>query len=276
MKSTGLSILRAALVALFVIGLCTSCSRYGDKSAKQKASHAEGASATLTDYFPTGLNARWTYDVSIPVGSTAPISYRSVYNVGKLIEHRVPLDGAKVGADGKLKVILKLTSGPVRTKGAPRPEQRYKLAVERDDVGLYRKESTVEWAVTPWFRGQVVMEVLMTNMNLDDPKSPRTEAFRTLLFTGKPGDEFQIPAEHEKMTFIGYEMLDGHEAAHFRRTITTDVPPDVVERITRTNPRLAYAYSPIVEDVWFRKDSGLVKLIQKVSGNVTMLMVREF
>ena len=88
-----------------------------------------------------------------------------------------------------------------------------------------------------------------------------------VFFADRPGTQIGYGSDPaDVLLFVGPESCDGTPCLHFARNVRAGEPlagvPDT--------PDSSYLDSSFVEDTWFAKDTGLVRLEQRVNGRLSM------
>jgi hypothetical protein len=233
------------------------------------------------EFFPSSPGSRWEY--TIEVQQSPPVWYRlTSWPVGGdravRYESRGFYRAAVPGNDRPKQYTLDLR---VKAKAPSQGPLRYPLGVEleitRDDLGVFDGRQQVFWAITDG-RGGSGYSVIQV-----ETFSPRAmpgaptghfggwgqedgDAQRQLFFAEEPMTSIRSGSEpRARLLFVG--LADPPEPGspdrlHFRRTVQAAQERD------RRDP-VAFE-SEFVEDSWFERGKGLVRLEQKVKGDVTM------
>lgn len=244
-----------------------------------------------SDYFPTKVGTRWVYNITGISTNNYPLRHQisSWPTIGqggktKCVESRGIIyrwSGEDDNSDGKNKLILQI-EGVAEKQGPMQRPEGYKIKIEKDDLGIYENNTGVFWAISKHGRYEVI-EVVTLDPNSSSSLGGGGGAWgsmndadgysqRFILFGEKPMIAIGFASDKDSLLFVGVEKLDGVQCLHFRRMVEKSK-----ERINQkgTKDPPSYFDSSFTEDVWYGKGIGLMKLIQKVEGKVTMTWTLE-
>jgi hypothetical protein len=257
----------AVVLALSLL-LFSNCA----KSANSSASAAE--LRELVEFFPIDIGTSWTY--KIEVGDVAPLEYRWTswsFNGGRRgYRERRQLQGGDKGTTAySLKLRITGDSGPQERGQAPIVRE---LTVENDSLRIFGGAKQVFWEIRPGALFPVV-ELRFIDSS-DGPvgvpvKGTGYQEKRMLLFTTNHQQPFPVavgqPTEKEKMIYYGIETnvpgYEGTESLHIQREIAAFEGGS--EEVSGMRESRGWT-----EDMWFARDKGLVRLVQRIEGKTTM------
>lgn len=253
------SIFLALLVCIFLSFMAVGCNK--------KSSDSSGSSGDLSsnigvpaDYFPTEKGCRWEYEITI--GKAEPLQFRittwPMGDKGVRMATRSRFLPLISSGNPKSSFILAYSiKGPVE-KAGPYAWSPVELKIERDDLGIYKDVKNVYLIHAPDY---LSMEVV--TYSPDSPGAPggtwgswgQEDGYsdRIIFFADKPMIARSI-IDSDMLLFLG---LDGKEL-HFCRQVSAEEKSEDV---------LGSAFT---EDLWYAKGKGLVKLQQKINGEVSM------
>ena len=239
-----------------------------------------------SDYFPTDIGRSWTYRIEVASTNRHPVRHqisswpygedglRSVRTRGIIYNFR-----DEKAVDGETKLVLRIVEKALK-QGPLQYREGYKLKIERDDLNIYNDVTALYWAISTASRYEVT-EVAMidpsSSSSLGSNNSPwgsmddrEGYSLSFKLFGEKPMIAIGYGDEGDRLLFVGFDRLDGVPCLHFQRMV------DAADRKEDTSNRgSSYFDSAFTEDVWYGKGIGLMKLIQKVDGLVTMTWTLE-
>lgn len=218
------------------------------------------------DYFPTRTGTKWVYEIT--VGEAEPLSFREIswpLN-GRVTSYAVrgylhPL----VSDESRRTFQLVISTRGKASQQGPFQYDGVELAIEKDELGIFKYHKQVFWAMT-YSGGFMVSEVGTYSPNT--PPAPphiwgmgKKEGFSVrIIFFSEPGIEVGIGKEpSEEFFFTG---VDG-PYLHFVREVKVDEKEEGEES--------TYLDKGFTEETWFVKGKGLVRLEQKVDGKISMV-----
>lgn len=274
--------------AILTIGLLVCVSPFGCAKRENLESPGPGegekAESSIpvedepSDYFPTDTGTRWIYEIE--KGEVDPLHYRVT---------RWPLRNGKVATtstrglffrpplgDRALKTFLLEMSvkGPASKQGPLMWPAGIELDIEKDELGFFEDAEQVFWAIT--FSGRFEVWTVVTY--LPDTSTivggswgswgqEEGYSLRVVFFGEAPGTRIGIGEKSkDNLLFTGVDTevpeYEGTPLIHFVRTVE---PAEKEEGEDRS-----YHEKGFSEDMWFAKGKGLVRLEQKVDGEVSM------
>jgi len=227
-------------------------------------------------FFPHSIGAQWVYAISL--GPAVPLEYRVVKwpsgggAVAIAERGRFP---AASHADSSSFLLSFRVLRSTSTQASSRYPDGVELAVDQDDLGIFEHHDHLFWAATSDDRF-MVDEV--TSYPPDTPGAPGGGAWgswgqadgegrRLVFFADKPGTEIGYgddPAD--TLLLVGTESCTGTPCLHFVRAVRAG---EAQTGIPNT-PDSRYLDSSFTEDTWFAKDTGLIRLEQRVNGRLSM------
>ncbi|MEW6408061.1 MAG: hypothetical protein AB1465_05215 [Patescibacteria group bacterium] len=222
---------------------------------------AEEAEKLINDYFPTGIGTRWVYEITI--GETEPLRQQTNYwteNNGQTLVQLVKgRFSTLVGSNNKppktFRLIIKIkkkTAADLESSS-----ENVELAIEEDELGIFKHGKKVSWRQTSYLGAIVIEEIVVyspKNFGLFDIKQDGYSSHPIFL-----ASNVRIGYSEEiYILFIGIEA----SRLHLRRTVNAadsrpGRPPDYLDKA-------------FIEDMWFEKGKGLVRLEQRIDGLVSM------
>lgn len=144
------------------------------------------------------------------------------------------------------------------------------VEVTKDTLGVFKSNAGVA------FSKNDNSISLLRQTRFDDPKQ-HMQSSRPLFFVGNIGDsinrkfgDYQSPSQ---LLYLGVDVsttgYEGQNCMHFVRLVEPD-PPDRHGGHCQVG-----AEKEFTEDMWFLKGKGLVRLEQKVDGEISMLWILE-
>ncbi|MBI4414934.1 MAG: hypothetical protein HY566_01705 [Candidatus Kerfeldbacteria bacterium] len=266
-----MNVLRTLALSLVLLTATSGCE--SQRSSANGASIGSGL-GNPADYFPMAQGMRWEYRIT--TGAVDALQYcvttwpqgdksimmetRGLFRgpmMNKQLSYTLAFHVAGTGTDIK---PFELAPGA-------------KLAVDKDDFGIFEDLVGVGWKVLGSDTFQVI---LITLHSPDAPGAPSSAwggwgqepgyALRHFFFGAKPGTGLSFGDEsRDTLVFIGPEQSPNArfvgKALHFRRVVNA--------RHEKDEPGNTLA-SPFTEDVWFVRKVGLVRLEQRVDDKPSM------
>jgi hypothetical protein len=259
----------------------------GTETSGSEAKKPVDEEGSPSDYFPTAAGTRWTYDITVAslLERHAPLIHALITwpspegNVpweirGRLTAPREPTP------DRSYRLAMSVI-GPADRQGPLEYPEGYELRLERDDLGTFnemmiprRSAKKLFWAINREQRYRVVLVVMHSfqspgapdaGVESADGKKPGYSE-RTIFFGARPG--LGVDREDDMLVYIGAEKFRDTQLLHFRRLVAERKNPKLGKpKDTSHDDRLNGAF---MEDSWFAKGVGLVKLVQTVDNEVTM------
>ena len=274
-----ISSLASALFLGATVILLPGCGKDESSSNGEDGSAIAGLGLP-SDYFPTAIGTRWTYEVTVTEENNDPVLIHRVTDwplgdgKGAEYETRGRLFQHKAATDGHSRLIIAVTN-TAAAQGPLQYPEGYALNIERDDFGVFDDACGLFWAITKSGGYQVTQVV-----TYDPERTPGAPSggewgsygqepgtSMTVLFFGSgPMTSMGLHGGNETTLFVGPETFNGAQSLHFRRIVDPDTKStDITD--DHSASFLAYGFS---EDMWFVKGVGLAKLVQTVNGKVTM------
>lgn len=217
-----------------------------------------------SDYFPTSIGTTWEYEITVT--DVDALNYKEVtWPMGNGMEQVTAVRGYFMGKfreDDSTKTKFRLRYriiGNAKQQGIFQYEDARKLEVLEDEFGIFDDVEELFWLISPGMEYQIT-EVRTYNPNT--PGAPRSAwggwnqesgcAYHLIFFGSPPGISISLNKSPESLAFWGVQ--DG--MLYFRRTIEGDGE----SKLNQT----------FIEDMWFAKGKGLVKLVQKIDGRISM------
>lgn len=270
--------------ALFVSLLGFFLSVLAPGSAKAEQSQFTSDSISLDEfiqYFPMDVGTKWVY--KIEVGDIEPLHYREeLWQMGeKTFFYRV--SGAFVDLRKTNQRTFMLE---IRVKRRISEGNGVDLEIKQDELGIFKFHKQVLWIAPEFELYKLGSEIRksgdfmvhqMINYSPWGPAAPtgpygvpafeKGNSSRTIFFAGKPGSRVSIVDNPtEMLLFTGVETLfqqrkEG-QLIHFVREVKSS---------EENNDEKRTDFKDFIEDMWFAKGKGLVRLEQKVDGKRSMV-----
>ncbi len=230
----------------------------------------------LSNYFPIDTGTTWVYEIEI--GEAEPHFYREEkWPVGDDEYVTYETRGLRTFLDNTSRKTFTLkikVKGHAEKQGAFEFPLGVELDIEKDELGIFEDTKQVFWAITdnPTFR--VIELVTYPPDMLGAPTSPwgswkqdDTFSTRMLFFSDAPGTVTWLGDENKD-----YLLFTG---------VDTEIPANEEENVLHfvrivgsTENEFGfgedYVFKGFSEDMWFARGKGLVRLEQKVDGEVSM------
>ena len=246
-----------------------------------------------SDYFPARVGMRWVYKIEGVSDDNRPLRHVVVdWPVGaghiRRVETRAIIYKLRGKDEPKItepKLILQIT-GTEENQGPLKYQQGYLVKIEKDDLGVYDDVIKLLWAISNYKRYEV-MEVAILNPSSSYSMGGRQGpwgsldekdgySLRFLLFGERPMISMGISDQKDDLLFIGFENVSGIKSLHFQRRVEENSrKSDERAKSPSEAKALSHMDSGFTEDVWYGKGIGLMKLVQKVNGVVTMTWTLE-
>jgi hypothetical protein len=234
---------------------------------------------TPADFFPIAVGSRWEY--KIEPGTTEPLMFQeTIWPRGKSVvvsqtRGRLFLSREQ---EGRKNFTLAFSVLSEAKKQSPLGLLRgVQLKLEKDDLGIFKYAEKVLWVVS-LSQGFMARQVVI--FSSDSPGAPGGPwgtwggasgeggyTLRAIFFGDKPGVEVGMGREpKDTLEFKGVESgvpgSSGIQCLHFIRR----VKPAKREPGKKSD----YLDKGFSEDIWYAKQRGLVRLVQKVDGEISM------
>jgi len=259
------------LICMFVFWSCNN-ENSNNSNSQTGTSEEENFFQKLGDpgdYFPTKVGMKWTYEVII--GNVKPLEYkitswplggdRSISYISRgLLLFDIP--------EKKSGHILEFMVSKTAKKQGP---FEYPLGVElkvlQDDLGIYHDVEKIFFAVANYKGNRFMANQINLYSSFNAPTmgswgmwgQGSGSSIQLMFFGDSPGLQMGMGTEPEDvLLFLGFE---GGEL-HFQRSVIGN---------TEMNDGNDYINSGFVEDTWYRKGIGLVRLEQRVGGKISMI-----
>lgn len=248
-----------------------SCGSKSDDSSK-KASYSEDKGIP-PDYFPTAIGTTWKYKITL--GEAEPLNHRNISwpmdeEGGVMVESRGRF--FPVVKDSTIKTFNLTISvkAPAPTQGPLKYPLSVELTVEEDELGIFEYSKQIFWAIAAYSKYEV-MEVITYSAE-ECPSAPTGGlwggwdqedgySMRMFFFGEKPGIQIGLGKEpNDKLLFVG---LEGNKL-HFIRTV------DASKRESDVDREASLLDKGFIEETWFEKGKGLVRLVQEQDGKIAM------
>jgi len=255
-----LALFFAVLISLFIF----SCPKENDSQPRGDPG----------DYFPTKVGTAWTYKVVL--GEINPLRYGEVVwpQGGSAI--RMATRGfftASFNKDEKKEFFLKMrVKGLASKQGKIEYPIGVELEIEQDEFGIFEYHKQVFFAATP--HGGFTAHRVETR-DYDSPGAPSSSwggwgaddgyTMPLVFFAEKPGTKISIGDKSpDSLLFIGMDTspLGNSNCLHFQRKVAS--------ADKKAGEDLSDLGKEFTEDTWFARGKGLVYLVQKVEGKVSM------
>lgn len=274
MKKIPASLICFFTLLFFLLFSQTFQANIGEPNIQETTAPAKEIS--VKEFFPLDTGLRLVYKIE-KCSTNNPLYSVHVFwtigqNRGRLVLIRREIE-FKPGQDEYL-LILKVKGPNLEEKKSSDYDKVIEVEIERDDIGLYANAQKLFWCVKSNSRYKIY-EVLY-----HDPSSTGSEAARGEGYKEQPAgisQQFKIFSgiplityayiDEEVLYFIGPEMFENQNCLHYRR-IVWEVKKDYWGNPIEQN----YIMTPFTEDLWFAEGKGLVKLVQKVDGKITMTL----
>lgn len=236
------------LVAI-IIG-CRRSSEAGEKTVGSKL------------YFPSQVGSRWVYRITLQP-DVEPLWHRVVrwpLGTGEVVQSvRGRFYAALTNKSKKEFRLVMAVESPSQRQGQLEYRQGVRLRIEEDELGVFYKHDEVFWAIAPDGDVSEVMTVSEPNWSSPVPGTPPGEqgwTRRYIFLTRPPGTEInEVSIPFDTLLYLGRR----DEQLHFRRSVGLgDEQPSEIAK-------------PFVEDIYFERGKGLVRLEQRVSGSRSMV-----
>lgn len=244
-------------------------------SAKSQAASNRSAvpKGDPSDYFPTDIGRTWRYNITIvDDGENALFARWTLWELlgGQQVltmergRHLPHPDNRH--ADGVYKLTLRIAERAARQGHLQYPEG-YRVEIVRDDLKIFEQPQSLFYAIsrTPRY---TLEQVRVVHPHSSSAPSRSRGAWNTnpgydhsLLFFGQPNISMDLGSRGDVLMWAGQKTDDkGRPAILFRRTVTP--------KKMGSNP--SSFERQFVEERLFVYQVGMVSLIQKVGGRVTM------
>lgn len=226
-------------------------------------------------HFPTETGTRWKYKITI--GETEPLKFKTTYwPIGSADEGGHIVYGVRGRFEPLLAekpqksfdLVIKVI-GPAKKQGPFEYRGSVELAVEEDDLGVFKDHSQIFWAIVQP-PNPIVNEVVTYPPGLSsDPRGSEywgsgsnTEGYslRVVFFARQPGLSIGLGDDpKEEIIFNG--IVPGGSGG-FQLHFTREVEPAEEDD--------HYLSNGFTEEMWYEEGKGLVRLEQKVKGKISM------
>lgn len=223
---------------------------------------------SFSSYFPMTPGTIWSYKI-VTNTETEPLNYGEVLwptgpEMGVLQSSRGRFIGAMNNPGGEFTFSLRVKAIAPQ-QGSLQYPQGVELEILEDTLGIHTDVLQMFWAATS-AADYMVMEVLVysqfgsrgTGFAMGDGQALRIIGFADLPNVGIGLGESQDTTVYLGIdtTVLGYE---GQELLHYQRSVSAGPGVD--------GSPLDKAFT---EDMWYAKNTGLVRLEQKVEGKPSM------
>jgi len=227
------------------------------------------------DYFQTKVGTAWTYKITL--GEVKPLKYEEVVwpQGGSAI--RMATRGlflASFNKEEKKEFSLKIrVKGLASKQGKIEYPIGVELEIEQDEFGIFEYHKQVFFAATP--HGGFTAHRVETR-GYDSPGAPSNSwggwgaddgyTMPLVFFAEKPGTRISIGDKSpDSLLFIGIEKSPlGHsDSLHFQRKVEPSEK--------KPGNDLGDLEKGFTEDTWFARGKGLVYLVQKIDGEISMI-----
>jgi len=166
--------------------------------------------------------------------------------------------------------------GPAKAQGPLQYPRGVELAIEKDELGVFRDHKQVFWAASE--SGRFMANLVVTYDPDLAPGAPGGpfgrwgqgdgSALRLVFFADRPLTQIGIGEDPvDALLFLGPDAnvpeYQGTECFHFVRTVKADDKRDDKDRV--------HFQQGFTESTWFARGKGLVRLEQRVNGKTSML-----
>jgi len=252
-----------------------SCGKATETRTEEPAEELSGPSVEFpvdnpADYFPMDVGREWSYLITI--GETEPLIYQEVVwptSTGSVLSStRGRLALASREGDTFL-LELRVKSRAVEQGPLSYPEG-VELEILTDDLDFYEDSQQVFWAIltSPRYMTHEVVTFSQYGIRAPTGWPIQEDGFSMrLLFVGEEGVSVGMGEDPaDEVMFIGVDTdvpgYEGKALLQFRRTVKEGEPMP-------GRPR-DYLDSGFIENTWFAEGEGLVRLEQRVGGQVSM------
>lgn len=222
-------------------------------------------------FFPAVAGTKWTYQITI--GEAEPLYYREIewpIGDGKALAYanrgRFPI---LLEENKPETFVLELqVKGPAEEQGILK-YAGVEMEVLRDDLGVYEEAEQLFWAFTR--SGTFIAHEVVTyppdtlwapTSSLGGSGQENGCSLKIIFFAGETGTTISMGKEpQDELTFMGIDTnvpgFTGQPLLHFLREVKPDEEPSEIGK-------------GFTEDTWFALEKGMVYLVQKVEGVVSM------
>lgn len=268
-------------ICIVLVAFALGC---GKNATAQEKSASPGTTSSLPilgkpkDFFPTQVGLKWTYEIT--VGDAEPLRYhKTSWPQGDkmvVISYRGFLL-TNVNWEGKKRFNLIIRSkNPAAKHVLLKNAKGVELEVIQDELGVFEYAKQVFWAISTG-RGFMVL-LVVTYDPLSTPFAPTEFLWdglgqgdgyskRLLFFSGRPGTGMGYGKDlTDKLIFDGPDAnVEGYAGQTLLRFIRS--VGKVKKKGEQSESVLDRAFT---EEMWYAKGKGLVRLVQKVGGKVSM------
>ncbi len=279
----GLTSLTFVIVVSILILGCDRGGVIGSKPGGSGSGRHDGPpQGHPSDFFPIAPGTRWVYEIEI-TGGPEPIRYEEVswpVGGGKAVRYATRgFLGRPIGGPAGKRRTYRLemsVKGSAKTQGPLQYPKGVELAVQEDELGVFRDHKKVFWATSE--SGRFMTNLVVTYDPDVAPGAPGGpfgrwgqgdgSALRLIFFADKPLTQIGIGEDPvDALLFVGIDAdvpeHQGTECFHFVRTVK---PAE--NQAGRDWVHFQQGFS---EDTWFARGKGLVRLEQKVNGKTSMV-----
>ncbi len=231
------------------------------------------------DFFPTDTGTCWRYDIEV-AGFDKPLRYGEVswplgsravtYATRGILYPPERLHEAAHRRDQRVFALEVRVKGPATQQGPLRYPLGVELAIDRDDLGVFRGSKQVFWAVGSSDRYMVNLVMTYPPDAIGAPTGSfgawgqkNGNAVRLIFFGEKPGIQISRAGSPDQLLFEGLDDVVGEETNCLRFLRTVEASEEIDGKATP----LAKGFT---EQTWFARGKGLVRLVQRVDGVQTM------
>jgi hypothetical protein len=216
-------------------------------------------------YFPSQVGSKWVYRITVEQ-NVDPLWHRVVRWPLGTREVATSVRGrfyaALIDKSKKEFRLIMAVDALSQKQGPLAYRDGVKLRIEEDELGIFYKHDVVFWAIAQ--DGDVLEIMTVSEPHWSSPVQDKSSftrqqgwARRHIFFNRfPPGHEVsEVAVPFDKLLYVGRQG----EQHHFRRSVGLGNEP--ASEIAK----------PFVEDIYFEKGKGLVRLEQRVSGRRSMV-----
>ncbi len=238
------------------------------------------SSEEALDYFPSAPGTEWVYEIIDRTSKPyAPLSVDQItWPMGEQF-CRITGRGllfSRTQESGPYTLAIRV-AGIAARQGRLQFPKAIVLKIIRDDLGIFRDAREIFWAFIPDDKMHSVQQIITYLPNASGAPGHQREdgyLYRMAFFVGKPGiaqsaSPPEQPAETvvERLLFLGMDTAPaeagGQPCLHFLRIV------DANSDFSDHEP--SYLDKGFVEELWYAKDRGLVRLEQRIDGEISMI-----
>lgn len=271
------TILKIGIIIVLMAFAFFGCKK-NETDQEKLPTYSSAISGQLKDFFPTQVGLKWTYEITI--GDADPLRYNETSwpqdkgVVNSYIRGRIfPVNQG----EGKKRFTLIIRSrASAANIGTIEHLNGVELEVVQDELGIFEDAKQVFWAISTEDRFVACLVVTYDPMSHGAPKGDAWgrlgqgdgSSMRLLFFGERPGIQLGIGEKPtDKLLFVGpdtnVEGYAGQALLHFTRSVE-GTKGDQYDQYRHEIDRA------FTEEMWYAKGKGLVRLVQKVGGNISM------